>query len=643
MLLEKVPERVAASPPRRARWRRRGVNDANAARRRAVFRPCLRLVASLVGCVLMILARTASAEDGDDATLRLRSISIEGNESIPDRDLKKTMRTVTRSWYALWRARPDLDEKEIRADLETIERYYLARGYYETNARYELERDPDKALVDLRIEIEENIAVEVRDVRVLVDGTQLGEQELGLLAALPIAVGDRFTEEAYVAAEASLRNHYLESGHARVSVERKAMVDIHTQIARVTYEITPGPECVFGQAHITGNVDVETAIIERELLIEPGSPFRPAAIAEAQGRLLDLGLFGVVRIRIEEAGAAPEVVDLRVVVEERPPRAVTVGVGYGSEDEFRAQLAWSHKNWLGDGRQLSTRLKYSAIIITGGVTLVQPHFFSPRNRLIIDAGHDRLTEDTYLVNESRLRPRIERSIGSNLTLALGYRVAYVQISDVDRVTREDLGVRREGWLSGPAISLIHDNVDDELDPTRGGITTVGARQVGQWWGGDFAYYGLSAETRHYVALPLGFVFAARAEIETLDPFGSDDEVPIHERLYAGGDGSIRGYGRRRLGPRNEVDDPIGGLSLIESSIEFRRRIWSAIGAAVFLDAGYLSRDSYDFRFDAIEPAAGFGVTYATPVGPLRLDLGIPFDPPGNDGAWQIHFSVGHYF
>jgi outer membrane translocation and assembly module TamA len=107
---------------------------------------------------------------------------------------------------------------------------------------------------------------------------------------------------------------------------------------------------------------------------------------------------------------------------------------------------------------------------------------------------------------------------------------------------------------------------------------------------------------------------------------------------------VRGYGRRRLGPLSpEKEDPVGGRSLFEGSIELRRRIWRDLGGAIFLDFGQVSLDAFDPPITDVKFAAGPGLTYETPIGPLRLDVGFPFDPPPGDASWQLHFSIGQFF
>lgn len=112
----------------------------------------------------------------------------------------------------------------------------------------------------------------------------------------------------------------------------------------------------------------------------------------------------------------------------------------------------------------------------------------------------------------------------------------------------------------------------------------------------------------------------------VNAIGAEENLPLSERLYAGGEKSVRGYGRRKLGPRSAANDPIGGLSLFEGSLELRRPIWQALGGALFVDFGQVSRRAFDFPLTNVKFAAGFGLSYATPVGPVRVDIGFPFRP-----------------
>ena len=120
-------------------------------------------------------------------------------------------------------------------------------------------------------------------------------------------------------------------------------------------------------------------------------------------------------------------------------------------------------------------------------------------------------------------------------------------------------------------------------------------------------------------------------------------MPLFERFYAGGATSVRGYGRHRLGPLSGSNDPVGGRSLLEGSMELRRRLFEKVGGAVFFDFGQVSLHSFDIPVRKLKFTTGFGADYLTPVGPLRLDVGFPFSPPHSDRNWQIYFSIGQFF
>jgi outer membrane translocation and assembly module TamA len=335
---------------------------------------------------------------------------------------------------------------------------------------------------------------------------------------------------------------------------------------------------------------------------------------------------------------------MEVQVSEKEAREIRVGVGYGTEDQFRAQLRWQHNNWLGGGRRLSLEAKYSSIFTTGAIMLVQPHFFSPRTRGIISLRQDRDDEDTYLNNASRFNPRIEHGFTPQLVGFIGYRLEYDRLERISQATIDALGpVRERGLMSGPTLGLVWNTSDGPLNPTKGEVVSFIFGQAGKIWGGQFSFYKVTAEAKKYLLLGWETILAGRLKIGFAEPLGPEENLPIFERLYAGGEKSVRGYARRKLGPLNANGDPIGGLSLIEGSLELRRPIWGPLGGALFIDFGQVSTRSFDLPVNDLKFGSGFGLNYQTPLGPLALYLGFPWRPPRGEASWQIYFSVGAYF
>jgi outer membrane protein assembly complex protein YaeT len=570
---------------------------------------------------------------------RVEKIEISGNTSFSGSEILRELLTKVRPWYLFWEAENVFDPITFREDLERIRRFYEARGYYQTHVTYDLTADSQSGQLEVKIEVFEGPPVIVSDVHVEVsDGSSLSPPQL------PLKQGEIFVEESYRKGEETLRNFFLEHGYAHVTTERRAEVNLDQNQVIVWYQADPGPLSVFGATTVAGTDNVDPEIVLRELSYQPGEIFSPAKIAESQAKILALDLFGLVRIVPKEVSGKPSMVPMEVQVSEKEPREIRVGIGYGTEDEFRAQLRWQHNNWLGNGRRLSVEARYSSITTTGAITLVQPHFFSPRTRGIVSFRQDREDEDTYVLNASRFNPRLEHGFTPQLVGFIGYRLEYDRFDRIGEAAIEALGgVRERGMMSGPTLGVVWNTSDGPLNPTKGEVVSFTFGQAGEIWGGQYSFYKVTTEAKKYHLLGWETILAGRLKIGFAEPLGPEENLPISERLYAGGEKSVRGYARRKLGPLDSRGNPIGGLSLIEGSVELRRPIWGPLGGALFIDFGQVSLRSFDLPVNDLKFGSGFGLNYQTPLGPLALYLGFPWRPPRGEASWQIYFSVGAYF
>ena len=574
---------------------------------------------------------------------QLTTLTITGNQHFLTDELRAVLVTHTRPWYAPWRARPRFDLVAFATDMQRLARFYQARGYYKAKVSYDLDVHEADHLVAAHVTIDEGEPVKVAQVTLAIsDQPALTPDLEALRPRLPLTEGAVFTEEHYQQAEAQITEFFLQQGRGRVKVDRKAEVVLERDEARVQYTVEVGPPTVFGETRVEGVEHVDPALVTRELTYKPGEPFSPKALTTSRQNLLKLDLFSAVRFLQEESPADPSILPIRVQVEEKPFHEWKLGVGYGTEDELRGQIRWRHNNWFGGGRRLDIGVKVSAIVRDLAVNFLQPHFLGLRNRLSLTLGSQEVDEPGYLLHSTRLQPRLEREFTDGFTGFLAYRLEYDQLNSVSPSTIRLLqGFKRKGVLSGLSLGLLRNTTDDLLNPTSGEIVSLTAEQVGL--GGDFDFYKLQGEAKWYHLLTSQIVFASRLKLGVADPFGHSAEVPLFERFYAGGANSVRGYGRHRLGPLSASDDPVGGRSLVEGSLELRRQFSEKIGGALFLDFGQVSLRSFDLPFDDLRYAAGFGVRYTTPVGPVRLDLGFPFSPPRGDQPWQVHFSIGQFF
>ena len=600
------------------------------------------VIALLIGLMLFPERASAVLIDALDTTRqwKVEAIEFSGNKTFSADDLSEVMTTKARPWYRLWEDRPSFDPITFQNDLETLRRFYESKGYYETTIAYDLVVDEPKTSITARINIGESPPVLISEVNVEVKGDSRAQAVLP--KELPLKPGAIFREAEYQQAEQFLRTIFLDHGYAYAKTERKAQVNVDERRVGIQYNIEPGPITVFGMTEVKGTETVDPEIIKRELTYHAGETYSQSKISESRDKLLALDLFGSVRIAPAETQGTPTVVPMEIEVAEKSHREIRLGVGWGTEDHFRTQLEWRHFNWLGDGRRLSITGRYSSIAIRGAIDLVQPHFLTPSTRGALNWSYDQETEETYLRNVGRFAPRLEQQFSRALTGFVLYRFEYDKLNKIDSATVDALGaIRRKGFLSGPSVGMVWNTTDNPLNPKKGEIVTFGFDYAG--WGGDFNFYKMTAEGKKYIDIGWQTIFASRLKLGLADSIGSDENLPLFERFYSGGEKSVRGYVRRHLGPRSSIGDPLGGLSLVEGSLELRRPIWKELSGAVFVDFGQVSKRAFDLPFADVQFSRGFGVNYTTPIGPLSLYVGFPVHPPHGDRSWQINFSIGTFF
>lgn len=603
----------------------------------------LLVVAQLLWCS-PIHALTLEELDPDQEW-RTRTLTIEGNEKFSTAQLRQEMVTETRSWYTPWRSLPRFDPVTFATDLERLQRFYQAQGYYQAHVTYDLEVNTTNSEVRARITIEEGQPVHVAQLTLTVtDQPALLSELQTLRPSLPLTEGMIFTEERYQEAEAQIKAFLLDLHRGRAKIERKATVILEQHQADVQYSVEAGPVTVFGDTTIEGTKQIDPKLVTRELTYKPGELFSVAAINNSRKNILKLDLFSSVRFIEEESPHEPRVIPIRVQVSEKSFREWQAGIGFGTEDKIRGQVRWIHNNWLGGGRRLDVQVRASFLVRNIDVSFTQPHALGPANRFTLTFRPQQLDEPSYLLNMVRLQPRFERNFTPQLSGFLGYRLEYDRLNNVTSATASELQeFQRKGTLSGISAGFVWSTVDDPLNATRGGLLSFTTEQVGGGLGGDFEFVKFVGEARKYYLIASKTVLAGRLKLGFADPFGKSEEVPLFERFFAGGINSVRGYERYRLGPISASNDPVGGRSLLEGSLEVRRQFTEKIGGTLFLDFGQVSLKSYDVPIDDLKFATGVGVLYTTPIGPLLLGVGFPFDPPRRDQPWQVYFNIGQFF
>jgi outer membrane protein insertion porin family/translocation and assembly module TamA len=576
----------------------------------------------------------------------VKDLTISGNKQVSTGDLEEILLIKERPWYAFWHDRPRFDPEAFAADLQKIERFYQSAGFYEVKVAHDLQVDYERELVSVKVIIDENRPVIVKQISIeIVDRPELKELLESERRKFALQEGKTFTEEAYQGTATAIRDFFFDRGRARVEVGRKAEVLADEGRANVFYRVTAGPQAVFGETKIQGLKDVTSDVVERELTYKPGDIFSGKALRDSRRNLLQLDLFSEIELQPELSSADTGVVPIETKFKEKPPHEIRIGIGYGTEDQLRGQVRWRNNNFLGGARQLELGAKASFIARELDARFVQPHFLGQNNRFTASFGPKQFEEPGYTLNATRFLPRLERKFSDKFSAFVGYRGEYDRLEKVPRATIRALDpFDRKGWLSAFSIGSVWNTTDDRANPTVGSNYSLLVEQAGSIWGGSYDFVKMLGDARWYFPLAAKTVLASRMRLGFAEPIDGGKEVPLFERFFAGGGDSVRGYKRRFLGPLSRRDDPLGGRSLLEGSVELRQQqIYKQLGAVVFIDFGQVSRRSFDPPVGNLKFAGGYGIRYPTPIGPLRLDFGFPFQRRSNDRAWQVFFDIGQTF
>lgn len=420
-----------------------------------------------------------------------------------------------------------------------------------------------------------------------------------------------------------------------LNVGHEVILDPDTQMAELTYVLEVGDEAQFGEVIFEGATSVENEYLQKLVHWERGDCFRAPRIERLKSRLMDTGLFSRVESILPEAPDENGIVPVTISLQERAHRSIKGGLSYYTDEGAGVTLGWEHRNFLGQAEKLSALLTASEIKQSLVFEFSKPYFLRDDQTLSLNTGIRQQDTDAFKELGFDAGAKISRKFNRNLTGSAGVNFSLSEIED-------SFGRETYGLVSFPT-SLVFDNRDNALDPQKGWLLNLNVKPVMDAFGQSDPFTKIEAGARTYIKPMDGaeFVLALRADTGTI--LGGDiDTIPATERFFAGGGGSVRGFGYQEVGPYLD-GEPSGGLSFATGSIELRTKFTETLGAVAFLDGGSVSETtSPDFSTFAI--GAGAGLRYYTGFGPIRFDVAVPLNEKENlDQNYQIYISIGQAF
>jgi translocation and assembly module TamA len=477
--------------------------------------------------------------------------------------------------------------------------------------------------------------VSVRDA----DGGVYSAVEQGL------APGQLAKSTVILDAEQALVLELERDGHPFAKVPGRDVVADHARgLLDVSLELDAGPVAPFGQTAVDGAESVDSQFIARMAGIRQGEQYDPEELAAAEKRLRALEVFSSVNVRGSESLSGDGSVPVEVTVSERKHRYLGVGATYSSTDGGGLEAYWGHRNLFGRAEKLRIEGSVSSLGKTGqvkdmtwrGAALFEkPGVLGPASKFVSRLELEQENPDAYRRFSVEAAAGITYELTAQQNVSAGVNVEYARLTDSFNVDLETITVALP-------LEYVRDTRDSKLNPTSGTRLSLLVEPTYEINGGA-TFVKLRAEASAYRALDADkrFVLAGRVAAGTI--YGASlASVPANRRFYAGGGGSVRGYGYQDIGPVNAAGQPTGGRSLIETSAEIRIGVTDTIGLVPFVDAGLVSA-SETFSGAKFKAGAGIGVRYSTPFGPLRVDVAVPLNKDATDPDYGIYAGIGQAF
>ncbi len=475
-----------------------------------------------------------------------------------------------------------------------------------------------------------------------------------LIAAFGIKPGDPLYADRIVERELELRVALGESGYPFAAVGEPELLIDHARIeGDLTLDVQPGGKYVFGPVVSSDERFLSGRHLSRIARFEPGDVFQQSLETDLRRAVIATGLVSSVTVTPRETrapeGGEPGEVALDVEFERAPLRTIAGAIGYGTEDGFKVEGRWEHRNLFPPEGALRLRGILGTREALASVGVRRNNFLGRDQVLTVDLFASDITTQAVDSRGGGMRASFEKVSNilfqKPISWQIGTELLYTDERNRDvRIAPGAPLPRRTFLIGGLFGSLTLDQSDDLLDPTQGyRATAFLAPEVSRQGGAESFYLRAQGDASYYQSLGPA-VLAGRVRAATIQGAGIDAIAPSR-RLYGGGGASVRGYGFQGVGPRDAEGNPTGGASLVEFALEARVEtplFDGALEVVPFIDAGSVSRSSTP-DFDEIRWGAGIGFRYKTTFGPIRVDVATPLNPGPFDSPVVVYVSLGQAF
>lgn len=479
-----------------------------------------------------------------------------------------------------------------------------------------------------------------------------GNDFQSLRGAFELNSGDAINSDRIVAERLNLQGALGETGYAFAKVgEPDLLIDHERREGDLTVPVTPGGVYSFGRIVSSREKFLSSRHLDRIARFDGGDLYKRSEVDDLRQAILATGLVSSVTVETREVtkpvAGTPGTVDVDVTLTPAPLRTIAGLIGYSSGEGFRVEASWEHRNLFPPEGMLRVRGVAGTQEQLAGVTFRRNNFIKRDLILNADLYARNQVSDAFQARTVSLTAGLERQttllFQKPWIFAGGIEILATSERDASAIRANE--PRTTYFIGALPLRGAYDGSDSLLDPTRGFRIGLRASPEISVQNGQKSTYGkVQFDASYYQRAGESVVVAGRVRLGTIMGTAIDNIAPSR-RFYAGGGGSVRGYGFQQIGPRDALNEPSGGRALTEFSLEARVKtglMGGAVSVVPFVDAGAVDTTTTP-RFQDLKIGVGVGIRYQTNFGPIRIDLGTPLNPSPGDSRIGVYVALGQAF
>jgi outer membrane protein insertion porin family len=590
-----------------------------------------------------------SITEGEPA--KISEIRIVGNKAFGESTLRNLFDLDTGGWLSWYTKSDRYSRAKLNADIESLRSYYLTRGYLEFSVEStQVAISPNKKDIAITINVIEGERFVVSAIKF--EGNYLGKDD-EFKSLVAIRPGEAYNADQVTRTSKAFTDYYGNFGYAFARVEARPEIDRVNNRVVLVLQGDPARRVYVRQLNVAGNSRTRDEVVRREFRQFEASWYDADKIRLSRDRVDRLGFFKDVSIETREVPGTPDQIDLTVNVVEKPTGSLSLGAGYSSGDGLGLSFGIKQENAFGSGNSLGVQVNTSKINRAIVFSTTDPYFTTDGVSRTVDVYHRTTSPfqdpDFYKLVTTGGNLRFGVPFTESDTVYFGLGVENTRIVPGTSLPNSYLNYANQFGFTSTAVPLTvgwaRDRRDSALAPTDG----VFQRVNGEWGiGGNVRYLRATYQYQQYYPFNKQFTGAFNAELGVGQGVG-DRPFPLFKNFFGGGLGSVRGFEQGSLGPRDALTDIVlGGTKNVSFNTEL---LFPFPGAGNdrtlrlygFFDVGNVFGADEKISFSAMRSSTGIGVSWISPVGPLRLAIAKPLRTFAGDRIQTLQFQIGTAF